>query len=86
MTSANVCVTLPVLGHNNGSCQNLSLWGGSPSLGRSCLLLRCAQSLSSESLFAKGLCMFLSGGFRLLSVMGEFVHGPFKSRLFSPYF
>ena len=54
----------------------------SQSLERSHLSLRCTQSLSGESLFTKGLCTFLSGDFRLLSEMGEFVHGPFKSRLF----
>ena len=43
---------------------------------------RCAQILSSESLFNKGLCSFLSGGFRLLSEMDEFAHGRFKRSLF----
>ena len=37
-----------------------------------------------ESLFTEGLCTFLSGDFRLISEMDEFVHGPFKSWLFPP--
>ena len=34
----------------------------------------------------KRLCTFLSGGFRLLSKKGEFVHGPFKIQLFVPLY
>ncbi|PPV23177.1 hypothetical protein AWN80_18875 [Clostridioides difficile] len=85
MVSACICVSTPVLGHNNGCHQCLSPQGGGPSLGRTHLSWRCAQSLSRESLFSKGLCTFLSGDFRLLSEMGEFVHGPFKTQVFSAF-
>lgn len=45
-------------------------------------LERSHQSLSSESLFTKELCTFLSGDFSLLSQKGEFVCGLFKSQLY----
>ena len=47
--------------------------------------LRCTQSLPDETFFTKGLYTFLSGDFKLLSEMGEFVHGLFKSWLYSTY-
>ena len=54
------------------------------SLERCHLSLRCTQSLSSESFSTKRLCIFLSGNFRLLSEIGEFVLGLFKSWLIFP--
>ena len=37
---------------------------------------------AGESLFTKGLCSCVFGDSRLLSEVGEFVHGPFKRTIF----
>ena len=37
-----------------------------------------------KSFLTRGLCILLSGYLKLLSEIGEFVHGPFNSRLFFP--
>ena len=39
---------------------------------------------AGESLFTKGLCSCVFGDSRLLSEVGEFVHGPFKRSLLFP--